>query len=110
MASGIPSRRRHNTPTAARLRSVSAKSFFAALARSQNRQTVRLAEIVETRIAGRDAQRRHCDHALARQPEAFPARRQQRHLWATLFDRVDQTRGRIDDMLTVVEYQQQPFG
>ena len=90
---------------------MSAKSLFAALARSQNRRTASASpELVAVRITGRDAQRRHRDHPLARQPEALPARRQHRHLRATVLDRVDLARDRIEEMLTVVEHQQQPLG
>ena len=41
--------------------------------------------------------------------ETFPARRQHRHLWATMLDRVDQARDRVEEMLAVVEHQQEPL-
>ena len=89
---------------------MSAKSLFAALARSQNRRTASAClSSSHVRIAGRDAQRRHRDHPLARQAEALPARRQHRHPRATMLDRVDQARDRIEEVLTVVEHQQQPL-
>ena len=84
IASGIPSRRRHSTATAPTLRSVSAKSLFAALARSANSRTASASDQVVTRRR-RPAGTPSDGTATIRSPpsaEPLPARRQHRHLRA----------------------------
>ena len=54
-----------------------------------------------------DRQRGQSVHLLAPDPQRFAARRENRRLRASLKQRLGQSRGRVDDMLAVVEDQQQ---
>ena len=119
-ASGMPSRRRQISTTAAALSGVTAKPGTLAAARSTNSRTDSLAAILREPVvdgvmssAGRrrarvrHVERRDGQDSLASEGERLPARGEDGHARAVGDDRLDHVGCRCDEVLAIVERHQE---
>ena len=108
MARGMPSRRRHSTPTVPAFRSSSTKSCRAADARSENRRTASASARAATSASSAGTANERT--ATIRSPgerESFATRHEHRHSLTPPHDRVDLAGDGVEEVLGVVEDQQQ---
>ena len=112
IASGTPSRRRHTSATASAWDASSENSAAAAWARSAKSRTTTLAITSSTSLeasgSSSDRTTRRCSPSNPRKP--YAAGRQDPNLRTGMQDAVGETAGRVQQVLTVVQNQQQHLG